>query len=263
MAAKSDDMGLTIPKKPTRTAAQRQRDKVWKDSLPKLAATAHHQAENFYFRFGTPSKEEPGKFNFHGWASFTLNEDTGEVNIQSDWGNASHWWGFEGRGKRSLKDFLADRTSVGYLVDKLCRTEELKDVYDGDETLKKLKEDFRKNTRNKDLSKEMRAGCIEALESVCREIDGKHEVSYAWDIWRHAGNRECAEEVKDFLSDEDFAYALCHRMSAWAYVWKELLLPTFIDHLKSLGFGGPRKPEPPSPFDGLTVVDVSGSSTSG
>lgn len=66
-----------------------------------------HRAEVYHFRFETT-----------GWAIFTICETTGELNVQSDWGDYCHMWPARGRGPGSLKAFIA-RAGGDYLADKL------------------------------------------------------------------------------------------------------------------------------------------------
>jgi len=64
--------------------------------------------------------------NSSGWALATVNDATGELTIQSDWGTWSHRWNIAGLGARTdgvsltLTEFLGDRTSCDYLARKLA-----------------------------------------------------------------------------------------------------------------------------------------------
>lgn len=63
-------------------------------------------------------------FEHSGWAIFTVNDETGELNIQSDWDDYCYRWNIAALGERNgrrmtLTEFLA-RCDTGYLVGKLC-----------------------------------------------------------------------------------------------------------------------------------------------
>lgn len=75
----------------------------------RLAGTIEGQARFYNFRF------EP-----HGWAIFTVNDATGELHIQSDWGDYSYRWNTAALGHNAtLTSFLRDAGASDYLVRKL------------------------------------------------------------------------------------------------------------------------------------------------
>jgi len=70
-----------------------------------------------------------------GWALCTVNDQTGELLIVSDWGNWSHLWNPKHLGSPSLTHFIADRQGYDYLANKLMRRSAW--VLDADATVKK------------------------------------------------------------------------------------------------------------------------------
>lgn len=87
------------------------------DHVAKLKLLATTQATSYSF----------GPENGHhgDWAICTVNDATGELSVQSDWGNWSHRWNPDPKhlGAPTLTAFIADRSSCHYLADKLSPSE--------------------------------------------------------------------------------------------------------------------------------------------
>jgi hypothetical protein len=87
------------------------------EHVHKLKLTSTTAATAYSFR------REDGQ---HGdWAICTVNDATGELSIQSDWGSWTHRWGSDPKhlGAPTLTAFIADRSSCHYLAGKLSAEE--------------------------------------------------------------------------------------------------------------------------------------------
>ena len=73
------------------------------------------------------------------WALATVNDETGELAISSDWGNWTFRWNTAHLGRPSLTHFIADRDPghCEYLADKLSSREE-REIFDVDETVRHM-----------------------------------------------------------------------------------------------------------------------------
>ncbi len=177
-------------------------------------------AEPFTLR-APPSITRPTAYHFRfaveGWAIFTLNDETCEFTVQSDWGVYGFRWSQCGLGERTLTEFIAT-ANPDYLLSKLqlgTRSKELEDVIDCDATLAVVQEE---------IASQFRDG----------RITGRQESAY----------RDSADE----WNDNDFDFAACDseleeflgylpeyirmKPTGWYLVLRDQLLPFFSAWLR-------------------------------
>lgn len=73
-----------------------------------------------------------------GWVLATVNDETGELSIKSDWGSWSYRWNVCHLGAPTLTKFIANCASCDYLADKLTSREE-RTCFDVDATIKVMR----------------------------------------------------------------------------------------------------------------------------
>lgn len=105
-----------------------------------------------------------------GWASCTVSDATGEVSIQSDWGNGAYrWYTGSGLGAPSLTHFLAQcHDDSDYLARKILGRDGM-ERFDPDATTQSLFRGIIAARRNGDISREQAREAWDALEYACPE----------------------------------------------------------------------------------------------
>jgi hypothetical protein len=99
--------------------------------VPKLTPTKISTATTYHF------STEPRSY---GWALATVNDETGELSIQSDWGHWAYQWSPNPNhlGSKTLTHFLGQRGDVHYVAQKLTTREE-RDRFDPDATVRAMR----------------------------------------------------------------------------------------------------------------------------
>lgn len=120
----------------------------------------------------------------HGWMTVTICDRTGEFMIRSDWGNYSHWWPMNCRGKESLREFIVDADRE-YLANKFSyeMPRDFREEFDIDATIQEIK---------RAILEKRRSGLSEASDA-----------RYAWDLLNEADQRT-ADEFYHWLEENDF-----------------------------------------------------------
>lgn len=97
------------------------------------------------------------RFDKAGYAIVFLDEVSGLITMNTDWGNFSYGWPSPGRGTGTLKEFLAS-CDTGYLLDKFCR----RNWFDEDGTKEALKELVKQEI----LVDEVRTECLQEIKDA-------------------------------------------------------------------------------------------------
>ena len=183
---------------------------------PKLQFTGSSSAVSYHFR------------SSHGWAICTVNDTTGELSIQSDWGSWQHRWSSDPKhlGAPTLTAFLRDRKAVDYLYDKLHygRT---RGKFDAEETIKALRQHMledRDMTEEQILADDQFRDAWEEIE----ELDG----CTTGDEFLHAWHDRLSQETRDAITDEPWDFL--RDIEPWpSVILREAILPAFIAALNA------------------------------
>jgi hypothetical protein len=78
-----------------------------------------------------------------GWALATVNDETGELAIQSDWGTWSYRWHTDHLGQPTLTHFIGLRSDCHYLADKLTGRAD-RELFDSQRTVDHMQRELAK-----------------------------------------------------------------------------------------------------------------------
>ena len=194
------------------------RDVVDDKILPSLKVRLVGIGEAKYYHFVF---EEP-----FGWAVFSINDETGEFNIQSDWGNYQHRWNIDHLGETHTKQpwplthFLAVGNDPYYVTDKLHYGRDDRKNYSPDKTEHRVREDLLQYRRRGDITSE---DARNAWDEV-RNVDFGSPDSFMYSI----GD---TYKLKEVLSEETWEYVQYE--DSFGYVFLQYkLLPFFFNYLR-------------------------------
>ena len=180
---------------------------MWNYDPLKPSKAKKHTCEAYHFWFQSG-----------GWAIFTINDETGEFGLTSDWGNYAHRWPRDGVGSLSMKMFLAS-TNPHYIADKFSyQSAALKDVFDDEATERSFRRAVLEARRSEKIDSEY------ALD-LWRDID-----ALEWGAGRDFMVASVGQELAEFL-DGTHDY-IRYEPSPSHKTLVERLLPFFIDHLR-------------------------------
>lgn len=167
------------------------------DPIPSLKLTGESVSRTFHLR------SESG----YGWALATLNDVTGELSIQSDWGDWAYRWNLDGLGERTLTEFVGSVADEYYLADKLCP-----DGRHGKADLQATRDDVRRK-----ILESRRSGRMNLSRDDARSL------------WNFTASNEFRYEFEDGIDPEwDILERLLegdrHYVLVWGPTWSYLVL---------------------------------------
>lgn len=164
-----------------------------------------------------------------GWAIFRIDETSGSLAVESDWGNYAYRWGHGGRSERTLREFLST-CSEGYIATKLLYGHHERN-FDEETTRKEMKklarEWFKEGRIN--LVLDERGNAFELFRSLTSEI---HEfcrnasgVNPGTDLYYLAGDllKKAFDPLYEHVHTE---------MPSWYQVLHQEIIPTFQAYLR-------------------------------
>jgi hypothetical protein len=115
----------------------------------------------------------------YGWAICTVNDESGELQVMSDWGHWAYRWHVEHIGRPSLTHFIGERSRDGrhYLADKLTSSD------------RNLRYRFSPEKTIADM-------CARICE---KRREGKIARELARELWDALGDLEHTDNVDDFV----------------------------------------------------------------
>lgn len=187
--------------------------------MGKLVLKSHHVSRPVAYSF---------RFESYGWAIFTLNDQTGELSLHSDWGTYGHRWHIDALGSvraadgserpRTLHEFLTG-CDGDYVVRKFqldTKSKELEDVVDDEKTKAGVRERIIEERRARSIDRE-------TARELWKQTD-------EWADYKNFDLHSIDSELSSFLGE--FWEYVCTRPSARFVFLREELWPFFRDWLR-------------------------------
>lgn len=174
------------------------------------------------------------------WANFTVNDSTGELNIQSDAGNWSHRWNIgslhsaDKESGKPLTHFLGVTAGPDYILDKLGynHTSDLADVISKSETLAEVRGKILESRREEMITHDdARCTWKEADEwlnqySLANEVSAENAVEAVY-----SGEYDHLKEFFDLIRYDAHELFVHEKSHIHNFLLNELL-PFFQNHLR-------------------------------
>ncbi len=157
--------------------------------------------------------------NRSGWALLILDEETGAVTIQSDYGDWSFIWPPAAHGRKSLKHFLCEG-DFHYLAGKFMGRADI-DVFDFDATISEMKREIAEDRRARAIEKQEARDLFDELDRM--DDESSEDLFYT----------NLDRTVSDHFSGEPFL--LFQHKKKPEYLWLlHGILPALIGELRKL-----------------------------
>lgn len=180
--------------------------------LPKLVLSKKSTATAYHFDVTTPRR--------CGWALCTVNDNTGELQIMSDWGNWAHRWHASpsSLGLPTLTHFIGQRDKYAshYLAGKLCKRDESQ-TFSAELTVRELGRQLAESRRDGDVDRSEHIATAKVLADM-RHIDDVRDFVDAWNRSDAAGKVNC-EPWESFRHEPTGSYL----------VLRDAILPALIE----------------------------------
>ena len=175
--------------------------------VPALRSVRVSQAIAYHFGFD------------HGWAIFTVNDATGELNLQSDWGDYAYRWPArpESLGAENLTAFLVNaRADSDYVARKLFGGDTTE--FDADATAEALRDAIVSRRRKNEIDRDVARA---AWDELAR-----------WGPSSYDDFHNTPDEISEALYQSAYEYARTCSTGRFLFV-RDFLIPLFVDHLRT------------------------------
>jgi hypothetical protein len=173
---------------------------------PTFTLTGASPAIAYRFRCDTPC----------GWAICTVNDATGELSIQSDFGNWAYRWNVAHLGEPTLTAFIGSRPHVHYLLGKL--TAQVDKQIDPTATIAECRAKVVRARRDNEVTRTCAREAYDWLTESADDLDSSA------DLWME----RMPSEVWNLLGSAPYEY-IRHEPTPGARVLRDGILPALIE----------------------------------